>query len=101
MYILTQLREELIKEIYKERAYRHLGVEKILKQIIRNYYFLIVRQKVVEVITKYVDYSKNKIIRHTLLQILVATKDTRKSIRISINRFFIIKLLKSKDIIIK
>jgi Integrase zinc binding domain len=39
VYILNQPRDMILKLYYKESLYRHQGIEKTLKHILRTFYF--------------------------------------------------------------
>ena len=70
VYVPTRLRDELIKEMHKAHTYSHPRVEKILKIVIRNYYFPAAWRKVKEVVATYIECGRNKPARHTPYRLL-------------------------------
>jgi hypothetical protein len=46
IYIPNCIRTKIIKQHYDDPMHRHIGTEKTIELILRNYYFLNIRRKV-------------------------------------------------------
>jgi hypothetical protein len=53
VYLLKQIRKLFVKELYKELALRHLGINKTKEVVTNYYYFLRLRRTVKQVVKEY------------------------------------------------
>lgn len=65
IYVLVKLREEVIKKHHDDLTHGHMGIEKTVEHISRNYYFLNMNRKVRFYIQSYDTCQRNKPARHT------------------------------------
>ena len=77
-----------------------LRVQVYLQVRIRNYYFLSIRKIVTRIIGEYEEYIRNKLAQHVLYREL-KNLDILGQVQNLVSIDFIVKLLKSKELIIK
>ena len=65
IYMLTNLRKEIVAEQHELPIHKHQGQQKTLKRISRHYYFLHIKKLVEEHLQKYI-YQRTKNSRHLL-----------------------------------
>jgi hypothetical protein len=64
IYIPNCMRTKIIKWHHDDPMCRHIGMEKTVELILRNYYFLNIRRKVQNYIQQYKTYIRDKPARH-------------------------------------
>src|SRR5205809_4459028 len=79
IYMLLTTRKKMIEQHHNNVLTEHFEIDKIMKLIFRNYYFLQIRQKVKRYIQQCEQYQKNKSRQHKSYEKLQSLKALNRS----------------------
>ena len=100
VYVSISLQRKLIEESHSNKTHGHQGIDKMIEQLTRTYYFSHMRKKVKEIVWKCDICRRSKADRHKPY-VLLKSPRTPEWLWASIALDFVIKLSKSKEPLMK
>ena len=100
IYVPVSLQRKLIEESHFNKTHSHQRIDKTIKWLTRTYYFSHMRKKVKEIVQKCDICWRSKADQHKLYSLLKSPR-TPEWPWTSITLNFVVKLLKSKELLIK
>ena len=100
IYIPVSLQQKLIEESHFNKTHGHQGIDKMIERLTRTYYFTHIRKKVEEIVRKCDICRRSKADQHKPYGLLKSPR-TPGQPWASITLNFVIKLLKSKEPLMK
>ena len=100
IYVPISLQQKLIEESHFNKTHSHQGIDKMIERLTRTYYFSYIRKKVEEIVQKCDICRRSKADWHKSYGLLKSLR-TPGWLWVSITLNFVVKLLKSKEPLMK